>query len=211
LPPAPDQSSPVKDKDVVTEGEQKPLEALKPDSPADDDDGDSLRVRVPFAGHIAKVAGWQSRRDDDGDDDNDDDDVVILPSQDEPIPAEPLKAKRILIASNGNSKTDVNELLFKIANARPTLHSGQRVVLKLALPGSAALKPVVPYSAVVYGANGDAYVYTTTEPLVYVRQRVVIESIEKDKAILTEGPPSGTQVVTAGAAELFGAETGVGH
>jgi hypothetical protein len=52
-------------------------------------------------------------------------------------------------------------------------------------------------------------VYTNPEPLVFVRHAIVIDYIEGDLAILSEGPDAETAVVTVGAAELYGAETGV--
>jgi hypothetical protein len=72
-------------------------------------------------------------------------------------------------------------------------------------------RKVVPYGAVLYDAHGDTWVYTSPQPLVFVRDRIRIESIEGDRAILSEGPSVGTSVVTFGAAELFGTEFEVGH
>ena len=42
----------------------------------------------------------------------------------------------------------------------------------------------------------------------YTRRRVVVRYVAADTAVLESGPPPGTAVVTAGAAELFGTETG---
>jgi ABC-type oligopeptide transport system substrate-binding subunit len=72
-------------------------------------------------------------------------------------------------------------------------------------------RKVVPYAAVIYGLNGETWTYTNPEPLVFIREEITIERIDGDKAIVTAGPPAGTAVVTAGGAELFGEETGVGH
>lgn len=69
----------------------------------------------------------------------------------------------------------------------------------------------VPYSAVVYDVNGEAWVYTAPEELVFVRAPIVIESIEDDAAYLSEGPAAGTVVATVGVAELYGAEFEVDH
>jgi hypothetical protein len=74
-----------------------------------------------------------------------------------------------------------------------------------------ATRRVIPYSAILYDAKGDTWVYANPEPLAYVRERVTVDYIQGDQAILTDGPPAGTPVVTVGAAELYGAETGVGH
>jgi hypothetical protein len=72
-------------------------------------------------------------------------------------------------------------------------------------------RPFVPYSAVMYVPNGDTFVYTSPSPRTFVRQPVHIDYIERDVAVLKDGPPTGTQVVSVGAAELFGTEFGVGH
>ena len=69
---------------------------------------------------------------------------------------------------------------------------------------------VVDYSAIIYDLTGTVWVYTNPEALTYVRRRVSIAYIEANTVVLVEGPPAGTQVVVAGAAELYGAETGVG-
>jgi hypothetical protein len=67
----------------------------------------------------------------------------------------------------------------------------------------------IPYAAVIYGLNGETWTYTNPEPLVFVREAITILSIQDDTALLVQGPPPGTSVVTVGVAELFGAETGV--
>jgi hypothetical protein len=69
----------------------------------------------------------------------------------------------------------------------------------------------IPYSAVLYGAKGDTWVYVNLEPLTYVRQRVTVAYIKDGQAVLTDGPPEGSAVVTVGAVELYGTEFGVGH
>ena len=68
----------------------------------------------------------------------------------------------------------------------------------------------VPYQAVIYDVNGAAWVYTVPEPLVYVRHPVVVDYVDGTRAVLSEGPPSGTAIVTVGVAELYGIEVGVG-
>ena len=68
----------------------------------------------------------------------------------------------------------------------------------------------VPYAAVLYGLAGETFVYTNGEPLTYIRAPIVVDHIEGDLAVLVEGPPSGTPVVTVGGAELIGIEFGLG-
>lgn len=74
-----------------------------------------------------------------------------------------------------------------------------------------AKRKVVPYAAVLYDARGETWVYTSPEPLVFVRHAIHIEYISADRAVLSQGPPAGTAVVTVGGAELFGAEFEIGH
>jgi hypothetical protein len=90
------------------------------------------------------------------------------------------------------------------------LARGQRVVLELPLLGAATPRKVVPYSAVLFDLSGATWTYTQVGSLTFVRQRVSIDYIEGDLAILTEGPAAGTEVVIVGATELFGTELKVG-
>jgi hypothetical protein len=73
------------------------------------------------------------------------------------------------------------------------------------------LQKVVPYAAVFYDLNGKTWVYTNPEPLTFVRASISVDNIDGDLAVLSEGPPSGTEVVTVGAPELYGTEFGVGQ
>jgi hypothetical protein len=65
---------------------------------------------------------------------------------------------------------------------------------------------VISYTAVIYDVEGTAWAYTSPEPYTFVRLALDIDAIDGDLAILSEGPPVGTPVVTVGAAELYGAE-----
>jgi hypothetical protein len=68
-------------------------------------------------------------------------------------------------------------------------------------------RKVIPYAAVLYDPTGQAWAYTNPEPLVFIRQAIVIDHIKGDMAVLSEGPDSGMAVVTVGATELFGSES----
>jgi hypothetical protein len=69
---------------------------------------------------------------------------------------------------------------------------------------------VVPYSAVIYDLEGKTWIYISPSPLTYVREPVTVDHIEGDMVVLTEGPATGTEVVTVGVPELYGADTGIG-
>ena len=91
----------------------------------------------------------------------------------------------------------------------------ERVVRKRTVEGKlvalpAAQRKVVPYAAVLYDLHGETWAYTNPEPLIFVRHRISVDYIADNLAVLSEGPPSGTQVVTVGATDLFGTESGLG-
>jgi len=67
-------------------------------------------------------------------------------------------------------------------------------------------RTLIPYAAVIYDLDGEAWVFTNPEPLTFVRASVDVETIDGDEAVLISGPPPGTLVVTVGGAELYGAE-----
>jgi hypothetical protein len=81
----------------------------------------------------------------------------------------------------------------------------------VARAGSTSERLVIPYSAVVYDAHGDTWVYTNPEPLVFVRQRIAVDYIEGDTAVLANGPAPETLVVTTGADLLLSAESELGN
>ena len=69
-----------------------------------------------------------------------------------------------------------------------------------------ARRQIIPYAAILYDTDGTTWVYTNPEPLVYVRHRIVVDFIDGEVAVLSEGPALGVAVVTVGAEELMGAE-----
>jgi hypothetical protein len=65
----------------------------------------------------------------------------------------------------------------------------------------------VDHAALVYDQEGKPWVFTVIGPLTYVRAAVGIKEVGGDNLlILSPGPPAGTEVVTVGAIELWGAE-----
>jgi hypothetical protein len=146
--------------------------------------------------------------DDDADQYDDEDDAEIVAPGDEDEDETPVRAKRVLIQGGAAAP---NTLYFKVKSGTKGLQAGQNVGVRLAQPGSKTPKKVVPYSAILYDLTGDTWVYTNPEPSVFVRERVDIERIDEDLAVLNTGPAVGTQVVTIGAAELYGAESRAGN
>jgi hypothetical protein len=100
--------------------------------------------------------------------------------------------------------TDVQRVIFDAEAA-------ERVGLKTAPIRQDGQETVIPYAAVIYGADGNTYAYTAPEPLTYVRQQINIDRVAGDSVMLSDGPPTGTEVVTVGAAEVYGTEFEVAH
>jgi hypothetical protein len=98
-----------------------------------------------------------------------------------------------------------------IESAGHELVPGQRVRVETTLSGSGTLHKVVPHSSLIYGAHGEIWVYTSPEPLTYIRHPVSVDYVQDDLAVLSDGPPAGTDVVTVGVAEVYGTEFEVGH
>jgi hypothetical protein len=67
-------------------------------------------------------------------------------------------------------------------------------------------RTVIPYSAVLYGPNGETWAYVVVAPRTFVRRPVVVQSVEATVVALARGPRPGARVVTVGAAELLGSE-----
>jgi hypothetical protein len=75
------------------------------------------------------------------------------------------------------------------------------------------MKMVLPYSAVIYGLYGETWAYIRNPgagSLTFVRHPIAVDYIDGGLAILDDGPPAGTEVVTVGAQMLYGTDTGVG-
>ncbi len=91
-----------------------------------------------------------------------------------------------------------------------TEDAARRVGLQTALVAASGQGVVIPYAALIYDKQGKSWVYTVTKPLTYLRVSVVVkEEVGEDKMALSAGPPAGTEVVTQGATEVYGAELGM--
>jgi hypothetical protein len=151
-----------------------------------------VTVRVPIVGDVTEVA------------------------RDRPARVLPLHVKAALTAKpievRADAQPDASKALYyAVEGANPGLLPGQPVTVELPLNGNGTTKPVVPYAAVLYDEHGKAWVFTNPAPLTFVREPIIVDYFDGDVAVLAKAPPRGTKIVTVGASELFGAETGVGH
>jgi hypothetical protein len=67
----------------------------------------------------------------------------------------------------------------------------------------------VDHAALVFDKAGKPWVFMVVAPRTYLRAAIGIEEVQNNLVILSAGPPAGTQVVTVGAIELWGAELGI--
>ncbi len=91
-----------------------------------------------------------------------------------------------------------------------TARAAQRLDVHVARVGDVGGRSVIPAGAVLYDDEGKEFVYSSPKAFSFVRQAVRVDRFEGNVAVLTEGPPNGTNVVTLGAAELYGVEHGLG-
>ncbi|WP_254053635.1 hypothetical protein [Singulisphaera sp. GP187] len=94
-------------------------------------------------------------------------------------------------------------------NQEGALRPGQRVGVTLPLRGEDE-SLVIPLAALLRDIHGNTWVYENSAPHAYARRRVSVDRVVNSMVALTSGPKPGAQVVTDGAAELFGTEFGVG-
>jgi hypothetical protein len=105
-----------------------------------------------------------------------------------------------------DTKRSMLRLYYVVSGADHGLTLNQRMRVEVQLEGSDQKQKVVPYSAVYYDPKGVAWLYVSRAPLTYERQRITVDRIVGDLAVLSEGPPVDTPVVSVGASLLFGAE-----
>jgi hypothetical protein len=89
-------------------------------------------------------------------------------------------------------------------------NAARRLGIRTAPVRRVGVREVVPYTAIVYRANGSAFAYTNPARLTYRQAVVRIARIRGNRVLLDRGPQPGSRVVTVGADELLGAEEGVG-
>jgi hypothetical protein len=105
-----------------------------------------------------------------------------------------------------DTKRSMLRVYYVVPGAGHGLELNKRMRVELELNGSDMKRKVVPYNAVYYDPKGNPWVYLNPEPLVFHRQRIDIERIDGNFAVLNAGPPVGTSVVTVGAPLLYGTE-----
>ena len=126
--------------------------------------------------------------------------VLVLPAcrevtTEEPTGSEPYRVEPV-------EGTDVARVIL-------TEDGAQRIGLETTSVVVSGAGLEVPASAIWIDVDGQEWVYTSPEPLTFVREPVVVDQYDDDVAVLSDGPEPGTEVVTVGVAELIGSELGI--
>jgi len=102
------------------------------------------------------------------------------------------------------------DLYYELDNTKSEFRPGQKIAVQLTEQDDEKVK-AVPWTAVYHDIYGGQWVYELVGERQYVRQRVEVTSVSDGWAALNRGPAVGTDVVTAGVAELSGFEFGFAH
>ena len=125
----------------------------------------------------------------------------------------------VAVPGCGSSRTPSIPASGRLVNATPT-SPGEVILTKLGATrigvqtaavraAPTAERVAIPYSAVIYDPSGKTYVFTNVRPLTYVEVPITVEHISGNSAYLSTGPNPGAKVVSVGAEELYGVQTGV--
>jgi hypothetical protein len=120
-------------------------------------------------------------------------------------PAKVTVAGDELVAAVTGEPAAGGALSYELDGAGQAVHPGERLRVELQFTGGGQ-RLTIPYSAVIYGVEGGVWTYTSEGPLTFVRAPITIASVQGETAVLSDGPPAGTEVVTVGGEELLGTE-----
>jgi RND family efflux transporter MFP subunit len=155
---------------------------------------DPVWVRVPiFVGDLARLAI--------------DRDAEIGGVSDAPGAAS-RRGKPVPAPPSGDPLAATVNVFYEVENKDSRLRTGQRVGVTLPLQGEDQ-SLTVPRSSLVRDIHGNAWVYEKTGDHAYSRRLIMVDRVVGEDAVLAAGKiKPAAKVVTAGAAELFGAEFG---
>jgi len=94
----------------------------------------------------------------------------------------------------------------KEKDGHPTVTLTRLGAEQIGLETEAVRDRSLPYAAMLYGADGQPYVFVSVEDLTFHRADITVKGIAGHTVSLTDGPPDGTQVVTVGLPQIHGAE-----
>lgn len=172
--------------------------------------GEFIAANLPVARIVSASPLWIRVRAYVGElDEMDPEGVVRLgPLSGKPQPDMPV-VKRISGSPTADPASSGIDLYFQFENTQGVIRPGQRVGVWVPMKESAG-GVIVPWSAMLYDYHGGTWVYEQVQPRQFVRRRVQLDAVESGDALLSRGLHAGANIVTDGAAELFGVEFGAG-
>lgn len=120
---------------------------------------------------------------------------------------QPLAARPVSGPPSASPTAGAVDLYYAVANPNGRLRLGERVAVALPVRGEET-GLVVPASALLNDIHGGEWVYVRTKPQTFERRRIESASQQAGRVVLSRGLSAGVEVVSAGAAELFGTEFG---
>jgi predicted small lipoprotein YifL len=96
-----------------------------------------------------------------------------------------------------------------VLTAQGAQHLGLETAAVRGVPAPGAATAIIPFASVVYAPSGKTYAFISEGPLTFTEVPITIDRISGDAVYLLKGPRAGATVVTVGAEELFGVQTGV--
>ena len=124
-----------------------------------------------------------------------------------------LRGTPVVAPPTADPATATIDLYYEVPNPDGRLVPGEKVGVTISL-GTRQQALVVPHASVLTDEHGGSWVYVSSgsgDSGVYQRHRVAVAYVSGQEAVLSEGPPVNSRVVTTGAAELFGTEFSAGH
>lgn len=122
-----------------------------------------------------------------------------------------IKAEPVIAPPSADPLTGATYRYYAFQNKNRSFNPAQRVLATLNTKGVVGEALTVPWSAVVFDIYGGSWIYVQKGEGIFERQRVFVERVISDKAVLSHGLEEGTSVVSQGALELLGVETGISH
>lgn len=127
--------------------------------------------------------------------------------------SKPQLGKPITAPPTADAAISSADLYYEVDNRELRLMPGQRIGVDITMT-SVTQALIIPAAAILYDIYGGTWVYVQASHseagIKFVRKRVLLEWVDGDQAVISQGPPVGSLVVTDGAAELFGTEFGAG-
>ncbi len=130
----------------------------------------------------------------------------------EPVPGS--AAGKIVLSSLGAQRIGLTTAKTRgIPAPRPTVTTGvtksgrRRRIVVPPRPGGPTV--MIPYSSVIYDPSGRTYAFVMIAQLTYAEVPITVDRVTGNVAYLLKGPRAGAPVVSTGAEELYGVQTGV--